>query len=858
MALVAGSDVEYRTAKEFQTRCFGQGESFLVPGTPLWTTENLAAASSRLMSRDDKAGSSYIERLSAQLSEPQAPPELYALIAESMVLYYLFPASDIIRTTTKIDRINTVLSWAKSDTIAGRALQSGQLQSCFGHGIGNVGTHYLSAQPYLMNFFLIFALEAQRQSIDFDDKVQCQRVADEIKSQTKHVVEARHVLLHLFFPEHYESIASDTHKKKITARYGDLITEDGDLDQRLYRIREVLSAKLGQEVRYYDPALRREWDTKDHSPASSSSAAAIPSAEQLLLPYLQIVADGEAHREVDIVDALAASCSLPEGARDQRLSSGSVNIFDNRAKWAKEHLQEARLVEIVTAGHVRITDRGKKLLLEEPTDLTRESLRRFDEYVQFERDLTSNDHGVRPGNVWIEKTTTLNRADRLVGEFAVGAAIWSPQRDNAGRDSYRFMRDVRPGDVILHFTDNKGFTGVSIANSSAEEFEGVSGTQWGDRPCYVVRLKDYRALIPPLLKETLFGNPYRDSLVAIRKRERNLFYTEGVRLEGLRSLEGFYLTPAPLELVATINQAYTDLTGKALLEFVSHDLPSRHIVPAYTFEDLLRTTLWSEVDLNELLDVFSAHETTKQVILTGPPGTGKTWVAMQVVRYLTNADESRFRVVQLHPSYSYEQFVEGLRPVAVDGAISFKPVNGVLLDVASQCRGEREPYFLVMDEMNRANLARVLGELLYLFEYRQEKIDLPYTKNFTLPDNLYFIGTMNTADRSIRSIDAALRRRVEIFECLPSRAILEKYYDSNTNQVPDLFDGFERLNTVLEDMLDRHHTVGQTFFMAPVFSPAALRIAWRRKIRPLIEEYLFDRTAELKLFEIEAFWPSMK
>ena len=708
-----------------------------------------------------------------------------------------------------------------------------------------------------MNFFLIFALEAQRQSVDFNDREQCQRVADEIKSQTKHVVEARHVLLHLFFPNYYESIASDTHKKKIVDQFGDLTTEDGDLDQRLYYIRDALSAKLGQEVRYYDPAMRPQWDTKDQSPALSGDTATIPPAEQILLPYLQLIADGEPHRDSEVVDSLAGSFGLSQADRDQRLSDGSGRVFDNRVNWAKEHLREACLLD-APPGYVKITDRGKSLLLEEPTDLTRDSLRRYDEYVRFERRSTGDERGARPGNVWIEKTTTLNRADRLAGEFAVGAAIWSPQRDNAGRDSYRFMRDVRPGDVILHFTDNSGFTGVSIASSSAEEFEGVSGTQWGERPCYVVRLKDYRELKPPLRKETLFADPYRKSLVEIRKRERNLFYTEGVRLEGLRSLEGFYLTPAPPELVATINQAYTDLTGKTLLEFVTADLPRRHIASAYSFEDLLRTTLWSEADLNELLDVFSGHGTTKQVILTGPPGTGKTWVAMQVVRYLTNADESRFRVVQLHPSYSYEQFVEGLRPVAVNGAISFKPVNGVLLDIVSQCRGQRDPYFLVLDEMNRANLARVLGELLYLFEYRLEKIDLPYTKNFSLPDNLYFIGTMNTADRSIRSIDAALRRRVEIFECLPSRALLEKYYESNTNQVPDLFDGFERLNSVLEDMLDRHHTVGQTFFMARVFSPASLRIAWRRKIRPLIEEYLFDRASELKLFDIEAFWPSVK
>lgn len=397
---------------------------------------------------------------------------------------------------------------------------------------------------------------------------------------------------------------------------------------------------------------------------------------------------------------------------------------------------------------------------------------------------------------------------------------------------------------------------MSIAAGPVQEFRGVSGTPWGDRPCYFVRLRDYTKLDPPLLKETFFAVPYRERLVDIRKRERNLFYTEGVRLEGLRSLEGFYLTPAPADLVATLNDAYTDLTGQELLATPAAEGGTISPV-AFSFEDLLRTTLWSEPELNELLDVFSADASCKQVILTGPPGTGKTWVAMQIIKYLTNSDDSRWRLIQLHPSYSYEQFVEGLRPVAVDGAITFKPVKGMLLDMVDRCRATREPHFLIMDEMNRANLPRVLGELLYLFEYRRAKIDLAYTRDFMLPENLYFIGTMNTADRSIRSIDAALRRRVEIFECLPSRRILKAFYESNTNQVPDLFDGFERLNATLEQLLDKHHTVGHTFFMAKVFSPTALRIAWKRKIRPLIEEYFFDRAAELKMFELEAFWPSL-
>ena len=163
---------------------------------------------------------------------------------------------------------------------------------------------------------------------------------------------------------------------------------------------------------------------------------------------------------------------------------------------------------------------------------------------------------------------------------------------------------------------------------------------------------------------------------------------------------------------------------------------------------------------------------------------------------------------------------------------------------------------MIIDEMNRANLPRVFGELMYLFEYRDKEIRLQYSPSFALPKNLMFIGTMNTADRSIRSIDTALRRRFDIFECWPSRKILEKFYTqpNHINAVPDLLDGFELLNAELTKHLDRHHTVGHTFFMTESMSPAFLARVWKRQIYPLIEEYFFDQSSLLEVFELREFW----
>jgi DNA polymerase III delta prime subunit len=270
---------------------------------------------------------------------------------------------------------------------------------------------------------------------------------------------------------------------------------------------------------------------------------------------------------------------------------------------------------------------------------------------------------------------------------------------------------------------------------------------------------------------------------------------------------------------------------------------------------LTALTLWSKDRLERLIEALQGS--SPQIVLAGPPGTGKTWVAKAVARYLTGDDPNRLRTVQFHPSYTYEQFIQGLRPSLRDGALVFDLENGIVLDLVESMAAPDQLTILVIDEMNRANLPKVFGELTYLFEYRDEPVNLQYSNGFSLPPGLRFIGTMNTADRSIRSIDLALRRRFDVFDCPADAGILERYYDTRVSEVPDLIPGFVALNSALAADLDQHHTVGQTFFMADPMTPERLRHTWEHKVRPLIEEYFFDRADLAEPYTVERFWPSV-
>jgi MoxR-like ATPase len=276
---------------------------------------------------------------------------------------------------------------------------------------------------------------------------------------------------------------------------------------------------------------------------------------------------------------------------------------------------------------------------------------------------------------------------------------------------------------------------------------------------------------------------------------------------------------------------------------------------------LIKKTYW---DKNRIARVLaSLTDASPQVILQGPPGTGKTFVAKEFARYLlegmTDGQVDQYiEIVQFHPSYGYEDFVEGLKPVSrPDGGLEFAKVPGPIVRMANLIEQDGNARVLIIDEMNRANLPRVFGELMYLLEYRGQHLNLMYQEEFALPPNLFIIGTMNTADKSIKGIDLALRRRFDFFEVSPSVDVLRGHYSSRSNNLGEsLFKGFEDLNKeVAADMGDRHHGIGHSFFMQDSFDRSDLGDVWELQLAPLLEDYFYDRPHLMEKYSIEKFWP---
>nr|WP_246856131.1 DUF3578 domain-containing protein [Vibrio crassostreae] len=329
-----------------------------------------------------------------------------------------------------------------------------------------------------------------------------------------------------------------------------------------------------------------------------------------------------------------------------------------------------------------------------------------------------------------------------------------------------------------------------------------------------------------------------------------------------------------------------DLSKPLDPEAINHDLYEL----IKTYKALLSSSTFGSVTLesNSYNKVELETNLPLNTILYGPPGTGKTFhtinYALDIIdhtylkEYAKNRSklksrfdelvgEGRIQFVTFHQSFSYEDFVEGLRANSEQGSISYDIEPGVFKRACKKAREQiinsadetvyAEPVVLIIDEINRGNISSIFGELITLIEASKRagaeeclSLVLPYSKDeFSVPANLFIVGTMNTADRSLAMMDTALRRRFDFVEMMPNVDLLQGLVVNGIN----LAEMLSTMNKRIEVLYDREHTLGHAFFM-PLLNDTdetkcfeRLQSIFANKVLPLLEEYFFEDWNKIRL-----------
>lgn len=291
-------------------------------------------------------------------------------------------------------------------------------------------------------------------------------------------------------------------------------------------------------------------------------------------------------------------------------------------------------------------------------------------------------------------------------------------------------------------------------------------------------------------------------------------------------------------------------------EEINKDVEVKPVYPlSRTFEDLF-------IEDEYIDEIVNVMKRKKNIILRGVPGVGKTYCIKTIIKKsFDNLVEDSIEMIQFHQSYSYEEFVEGLRPQMSGG---FDIEKGLFYDISIRARDNpSNNYFLIIDEINRGNLSKVFGELLLLVENDKRdhySVKMAYSKeDFSVPSNLYIIGTMNTSDRSLTLVDYALRRRFSFLTLIPAfntekfNFHLENKMGLNKEQVIKINNAMGKINNIIENTLGEEFKIGHSYYISNKedirnFDSWYNEVA-KYEILPMLEEYYFDDISRVDEFK---------
>lgn len=585
----------------------------------------------------------------------------------------------------------------------------------------------------------------------------------------------------------------------------------------------------------------------------------LPAWPAFARPTLVVLSDGNVWRTADLRAAVAAEMQLTQEQQAERLNSGQLRA-DNRVGWALSMLTRAQAVTKLRNGYSQITESGRQLLLDQPeeiTEATLQAIQAFRDYVPKPRRdaLTRIDEDLPA--YWFVGAYYFGDDVEDQTEAFVSEGIWR----NGYTDKYvDEVNSIEPGERIAikaAYTrlydipfDNKG-NRVSVMAIKAT---GTVTRNHGDGRTLDV---DWDPIEP--VREWYFYTNQRTVWKVLPGEWR----TDGLisfAFEGAeQDVDLFRNSPYWADRFGD-EASPTDTTDQDEPE--TEDEEPQGIHESYSLEDVVDDGCF--IPQPVLRDYLAALRSKKNLILQGPPGTGKTWLAKRLGYALIGGkNRELLRAIQFHPTLSYEDFVRGWRPSG-DGKLTLN--DGIFLEIVSAAQADPgHDHVLVIEEVNRGNLAQIFGELLTLLEGDKrspdEALELSYRRADEpptyLPENLYIIGTMNLADRSLAIVDFALRRRFAFANLEPSLNDQWQSWVSTKNGIPASFlqalaQRVDALNdTIAEDRaLGEQYRIGHSFFTPhskiPITDPQGwLRRVVESELKPLLGEYWFDDPARV-------------
>ena len=548
-------------------------------------------------------------------------------------------------------------------------------------------------------------------------------------------------------------------------------------------------------------------------------------------------------------------------------TKGGQPKYENEIGWARFYLSKARLIDSKQRGRWTLTAEGRE------TNLDRESAMALFRHVRSRyRDTASDEDDPAPA---FSEFSTDDLFDDSKRSFWFVGAIWGEDdqtehflsegiwRNGHDKKFAEHVKRMKPGDLIAIKAAFTRKYGLPFKNQ--------------DKPVSCMRIK----AIGIVTEGTRDGQMVKVEWTPLDEPKDWYFYTYRVTIveadvsdELARRLIQFTFGDHKQDFEFWMRQPYWAKKYRSSPGTINDD--QRHDEETETDVDEVSLHPYGITDIiaegcflpeSKLSDTLERLQRKKNLILQGPPGTGKTWLAKRLAYALIgtrnrNITRKRTRTIQFHPSFSYEDFVRGWRP---DGNEQLKLTDGVFLDAVEAARAERDrPFVVIIEEINRGNPAQVFGEMLTLLEndkrQEDEAIELTYHiktgERVFIPGNLYVIGTMNIADRSLALVDLALRRR---FAFITLETMLNDRWKQWCAEEGGLDDHaiskIQRLMAELNDEIANDRSLGKQFRIGHsyVTPERGEKIddagAWfqqivETEIKPLLEEYWFD---DLKL-----------